>query len=216
VRAAVLLGLVASFLLPSSSPATVAEQRARLPPPATCTDPVEGIWRAHYYASSRAAWRIFSLEIHRTKGSPTELEGSVTNHGWNGGPDHQEPGACNGSLDEWQIKMDGRGTFSDGKVRFGGTRWWLDKQICGKRTWGPGSYNLDQFAGTIDPSQQEFQSVGNDGGALVNVPMVFRRVHCFDEGTPQDQPPSAPSIVVTPPSYLPGRHASGCCGSTER
>jgi hypothetical protein len=214
MRALVAIVFLGSVLLPTRSPATVAEQRARLPPPATCTDPVEGIWRAHYHDPRRAAWREWTLEIHRTKGSETAIEGTITNHGWNGGPDRQQPGACTPDLDRWQIKMEARGSLRAGQVTFGGIRWWLDRQICGRRTWGPGSYNVDTFSGTIDPALQEFQSVGNDGGVLVDAAMVFRRIHCFDEDNPAASP-SVPAGPVTAPELFPRRRAASCCSSTE-
>ena len=44
VVATALVGLLGALvLLPSVAPATVEEQRARLPPPATCQDPIEGV-----------------------------------------------------------------------------------------------------------------------------------------------------------------------------
>lgn len=214
LRLGLLAAVLGTVLPPSTSPATVTEQRARLPPPATCEDPVEGIWRAHYHDPRRFAWREFTLEIHRQKGSAEELTGTVTNHGWGGGAEQSQPPACTAGVQRWQIKMDGAGSYRDRTVRFGGTRWWLDKQICGQGHWGPGSYNLDQFAGTIDPQLQEFQSVGNDGGVLVNVPMVFRRIRCFDEqGGDTGLLPTGP---VQAPAFSPPVRGASCCGSTER
>jgi hypothetical protein len=214
VRVAVAVVLSASVLLPASAPATVAEQRARLPPPATCVDPIEGIWRAHYNDPKRYAWREWTLEIRRTKGSESGIEGTITNHGWNGGPDRQQPGPCTADLDRWQIKMDARGTYRDGQVIFGGTRWWLDQQICGHRVWGPGAYNVDTFSGTVDAALQEFQSVGNDGAVLVDAAMVFRRIHCFDQDAP-DASVTLPLGPVIPPELFPRRRAPSCCSSTE-
>jgi hypothetical protein len=49
---------------------------------------------------------------------------------------------------------------------------------------------------------QEFQSVNNDGGRYIDVPTVFRRVECFEEGP-------APSIEITPPAFVP-EIESGC------
>jgi hypothetical protein len=213
LRLGLVVAVLGTMLLPSASPATVAEQRARLPPAATCVDPVEGIWRCHFNDPRRFAWREFTLEIHRAKGSADALTGSITNHGWSGGAEQAEPPICTAGVYRWQIKMDAAGSFRDGKVRFGGTRWWLDKQLCGEGSWGPGSYNLDNFDGTVDPELQEFQSISNDGGALVNVPMVFRRIRCFDEGGDAAPLPEGP---VSAPAFAPPVRAASCCGSTER
>src|SRR5512136_229718 len=68
------LGMVlAALLFSRAAGATVAEQRARLPPPAECEDPVEGIWRAHQFAVARNEWYIFTLEVHRVKPGSSEL-----------------------------------------------------------------------------------------------------------------------------------------------
>ena len=103
-RAQARLGLLAlaTFVvltgLPRRAPAgTVAEQRARLPPPAQCEDPVEGIWKSHDHREWRQQWTIFTLEIHRVDGT-NELRGTIRNESWRGGAEQSEPGPCVGEL----------------------------------------------------------------------------------------------------------------------
>src|SRR5690349_18693105 len=74
-RAIALAALVGLVVAPGTSLATVAEQRARLPPPAKCKDEVEGIWKAHHYRDRYKIWDLFTLEVHRKPGNKRELEG---------------------------------------------------------------------------------------------------------------------------------------------
>ena len=197
--------LLCAWLAPCVTQATVAEQRARLPPPAECEDPVEGIWRAHQYESNRGEWYIFTLEIHRVKPGAPELTGVVRSEYWSGTPKDQEAPPCNSGGYHFHhvVHMPGKGTLREAEVYFGGTSYTWEKDVCGT---GHGGYNPDRFTGKIDPAIQEFQSVNNDGGAAVNVPTVFRRIHCFDEGTPQPQP----TINVTPPRLFKPKARGGC------
>ena len=202
LRRALLIGTVialgALFFLPAAQ-ATIAEQRARLPPPATCEDPVEGVWKSHQYVPFMRQWMVFTLEIRRVKGSETALAGRISNHAWDGSPQEQEPGPCKG-LQHWVVSFDGRGWLKGRQIFFGGQgRWHLDQVLCAG---GPGGYNLDNFSGEIDPELQEFQTVNNDGGLAVNIPTVFRRIRCFDPGSP-------PHIEVAPPPLMPDR-SKGC------
>ena len=204
-----LLGLGAGLvLLPSLAPATVEEQRARLPPPASCQDPVEGLWMSHKYESPWDEWMIFSLEIHRAPGAPANppagtsvpLIGTIQAHAWFGvGPGATAPPACIAGLSHWTVDMTAQGRVTDGRVEFWGTRWWISNVFCGPRHF---NYNLDHFTGVIDPAIQEFQSVNNDGGRAVNDPTVFRRVRCFDDVSP-------PHPFVAPPAFQLPRRA-GC------
>lgn len=199
--ATVLLVLLA---LPAPAPATITEQRQRLPPPATCEDPVEGVWKSHQYDPRYGDWTVFMLEIHRVEGSTTQLTGTITNESWDAGPDQQEPPpSCEAGKARWVVSMDARGTINEnGDIFFGGVgSWRLDRVVC---NWGPGGYNLDNFTGTIDPDLQEFQSVNNDGGRAVNDPTVFRRIRCLGD-------PPAPSVVSAPPPFYPARTSS--CGT---
>ena len=181
-----------------SAPGTVAEQRARLPPAAECAGKVEGKWKAQVYTAGEGAWYEFDLEIHKVPGSETELTGLVHVHSWRGDPNQASPGPCDGRL-HYRGTMNGRGSYHDGDIAFGGSDFHLDETMCGEM----GGYNPDQFTGRIDERLQEFQSVNNDGGQAVNEPTVFRRIGCFDEG------PKA-NADVTPPPYYPERRQGGC------
>ena len=191
--------------MPGTARPTVAEQRARLPPAATCRDEVTGIWKSHDFDERYQDWTIFTLDIHRVEGSETALEGSITNHTWYADKRFSEPPACAGSL-EYFVSMNALGTFSDGFIQFGGVgEWRLDDVPCGRFTMG---YNLDNFSGSIDPDLQEFQSVNNDGGRAINDPTVFRRVSCD-----QDEQAKGPQVVLKPPPFFPPEdetEAEGC------
>jgi len=204
VRVGVLVALSAVVLVPETAPATVAEQRQRLPPAAFCQDDVAGVWRSHYYFARQAEWYIFTLEIKRVEGKDDALEGTIRSHFWNGRSAEPEPPTCRAGLFRQIVKMPARGQIRDGIVTFGGTSWELETNVCGSRRV---SYNADNFSGKIDPEIQEFQSVNNDRGAAVNVPVVFRRVKCPD--LPEEPEPIA--IDVRPPAFQPPtRKSSGC------
>ncbi len=190
---AIVAAVCALFVLPSLSPATIAEQRARLPPPAECEDEVEGVWKSHSYWRGHGQWYVFTMEVRRVKGRPTQLAGTIQSHYWSGGSQDEEPPACGIGGYHQVVRMPGAGNILNGVVTFGGTSWQLEQTFCGRPT---ANYYPDNFSGRIDPALQEFQSVNNDGGPAVNVPQVFRRVRCLD-------PDSRPHIVVTPPSFQP-------------
>jgi hypothetical protein len=200
IAASVLLGVTG---LGPRANATVAEQRARLPPPAECQDPVEGVWRAHQFWGWRYEWYVMTLEIHRAKPGAPELTGTILSEYWHGSAKDQEAPPCAQQPFHFVVRMPAVGTYREGDVAFGGTSWTLDRAVCGGR---PHGYNPDRFTGKIDPKIQEFQSVNNDGGAAVNVPSVFRRVRCFDQG----EPATPPSIDVKRPSFRPKVKSSGC------
>jgi hypothetical protein len=185
---------------PATAPATITEQRARLPPPARCDDEVAGIWKSHSYWQGHGQWYVFTLEIHRTKADPNQLTGTIVSHYWNGGPGDEEPPPCGPTGYRQQVRMPGAGHIRDGVVTFGGTSWTLEQTYCGAHT---ANYYPDVFSGRIDPELQEFQSVNNDGGPAVNVPQVFRRIRCLE-------PDSRPHITVTPPAFQPP--SGGGCG----
>jgi hypothetical protein len=196
--------LLAIALAPRGAPATVAEQRARLPPPADCQDPVAGVWKSHSWDNAHLDWTIFTLEVKRVEPGGPALVGAITNHTWIGKPEESQPGVCRNLL-RYLVSMDARGTVVGGEIEFGGIgEWHLDEVLCGD--WGSMGYNLDNFSGTIDPELHEFQSVNNDGGRAVNDPTVFRRVACLDG----DEPPVPKIAVTAPPFYPPGEEASGC------
>src|SRR5687768_9516453 len=57
--------IVVCLAFPGRPRANVQEQRARLPPPATCQDPVEGIWKSHALYPNHGIWHIFTLTVRR-------------------------------------------------------------------------------------------------------------------------------------------------------
>ncbi|MEZ4407614.1 MAG: hypothetical protein R3A52_14215 [Polyangiales bacterium] len=75
---------------PALSPATVEEQRARLPPPAVCRDPIEGVWASHKWEPPYNEWMIFTIEVRRDTRRPPRtpgeipLTGRITAHAWIG------------------------------------------------------------------------------------------------------------------------------------
>lgn len=195
---------VAAFLLslavrPSEAPATVAEQRARLPPAAECEHPVEGKWKAIVFRQGYEIWHEFILDVHPVKGSDTQLTGMIYVDTWAGGSDKSEPGQCQG--DRFKGTMEGRGSFKGGQVHFGGGPFSLTEVLCGNRT--QVAYAPDQFTGRLEPERHEFQAVNNDGGTAVNEPAVFRRISCFDDA------PVA-NADVKPPPFFPARRQGGC------
>lgn len=196
--------MAVAFVLPSLAPATVEEQRQRLPPPATCGDPVEGVWMSHAYYPRYRDWYIFTMEVRRVSAGSPLLTGQILAHSWTGSANESAPPACAPGRDRWEVLMPARGRLlPDGTILFGGVSWRTTAIHCGG---GPASYNADQFSGRIDPALQEFQSVDNDGGRSVNEPTVFRRVRCFE-------PPPVPHPVVAPPPFNPPTRRGGCARS---
>jgi hypothetical protein len=200
--AAVVAVLLALTIRVPEAPATVAEQRARLPPAAECEDEIEGKWRAHTYSEMRGRWAEFTLEVHRVKDSPTALTGFIKVHSYQGGPEDTEPGPCEGL--RFTGQMPGYGTFQDGQVAFGSSQFEVTEVLCGD--FNSVRYNPDNFTGRIEPERQEFQSVNNDGGSAVNEPAVFRRIACYDDEAMK------PAGDVKPPPFFPARKQSGGCG----
>lgn len=198
--------LAAVWLTASRVPATIAEQRARLPPAAECDDEiVAGIWRSHSYWPRQREWYVMTLYVQRVPSDPTQLEGRITSHFWTGGPEDEEPPPCDRQPHfEATVSFDARGRVTEGnQIFFGGVgRWRLDQSQCGRT---PSGYNLDNFSGVIDPRTLEFQSVNNDGGLAVDVPAVFRRIRC-----PPPVSVDAPSVNPRPPAFYPD--SGGGCG----
>lgn len=204
------LGALAVFVVASWLPglgraSTVAEQRARLPPPADCKDPIAGVWKSHSYDEVFRDWTIFTLEILRPEPGIDRFTGRITNHSWQAEPHESSPPPCRGEL-RYIVSMSAEGTVVNGRIDFYGIGTWsLDDVPCGH--WNMG-YNLDHFSGQIDPDLMEFQSVNNDGGRAVNDPVVFRRVACNDG----EQLDELPRIEVAPPPFQPPDQASSGCG----
>lgn len=198
------LCMSALMLWPLPLEATVEEQRARLPPPAECQDPVEGIWLAHHFTARQRQWYLFTLTIRRTEPKSPTLKGEIESHFWDGGPkDLRPPLPCKPGVDEQIVDMPAKGLYDGTKVQFGGTSWKRRPAICGRAS---GTYYADSFSGVIDPKTQEFQSVNNDGGPAVNEPTVFRRIRCFETIPP---PPTPGGPDVKPPPFEPPKRL-GC------
>jgi len=181
------------------APATVAEQRARLPPPAECESEVEGRWRALIFSENHESWYEFTLEIHEDPKDKSTLSGLILVDTWTGTSAVSEPGPCVGR--RFRGKMIGSGRVVNGDILFGGDEFEITELMCGE----PTHYNSDNFSGRIDPQRQEFQSVNNDGGDAVNEATVFRRIACFDEGVKKPAPD-----LVRPPFYPKRRSGGGC------
>lgn len=201
--AALAAGATAAFLYAAPVEATVEEQRARLPPPATCSDPVEGIWRSHKFEPMYDEWYIFTLRIKRASPGSPKLTGEIRSHYWLGGKDDAKPPPCAPGRREHKMLMPAEGSFENGVIIFGGTSHQLEESLCGV----PAPYNNDRFSGKIDPTTQEFQSVNNDGGRAVNSPNVFRRIGCLE--SPSEQ---KPAVDVKPPAFAPPKRG-GCSRS---
>jgi hypothetical protein len=202
---AVVLGASVS-LLPRGSSATVEEQRARLPPPAECADPVEGTWAGLVYTAPQRTWYEYTLVIRRTAPATAgnlagALEGEMLSHYWTGNPSADKPPTgCTPGQREVTVKMPGTGTVdAAANVSFGSTSYAIDHVTCGI----PAPYLPDHFSGTIDSTIHEFQSVNNDGGSAVNEPAVFRRIRCRDA-------PGRTRSTAKPPALAPPKHAWKC------
>jgi hypothetical protein len=199
VRLAVIALLLAMIVRVPDGEATVAEQRARLPPAAECESPVEGKWKAFIFSTATYSWYEYILEIHHDPKDQETLVGMIYVDAWTGTPDNPEPIPCNERI---KGKMEAEGSFTNGEVRFTGRNFELTEVVCGN---APG-YNPDSFTGKLEPERQEFQSVNNDGGAAVNEPAVFRRIQCFE----QDKP-NKPEGEVKAPAFYPKKKSGGGC-----
>ena len=198
LRTAAIAALLATLIVGTrDAPATIEEQRARLPPAAECASPIAGRWRSLNYSHYEDAWYQFTLEIRAEGPDGSVLTGMIYVDDWDGPERTPEPPVpC---IRRHKGKMTGRGTFKNGDVRFGGSDYEPVEQVCGHAL----RYNPDQFTGKLDPERQEFQAVNNDGGLMVNDPTVFRRIGCFDDTRKE------PGSDVKPPPFFP-KHKSGC------
>ncbi len=196
-------GWLTVVLFPRVSSATVEEQRARLPPPAECQDPVEGVWLSHQYEPRLLQWYIITLYIHHPSPDSDKIVGDIVSHFWDGSTKEDQPPPCTRWRMNSKVRMPATGTYKDGKVVFNGGPWRPEPAPCdppARRI----MYNPDSFSGKIDPDLQEFQSLHNDGGVSVNIPTVFRRVKCFD-------PPPTPKIDFAPPPLTPPKRVESAC-----
>ena len=193
------LSLVAALLvLPRIAPATVAEQRARLPPAAECDDPITGTWKAQVYRAEREQWTEWTLLLRRSEDDKERLVGEIINHSWYGGAELTAPPTCERTRAHWVVSTDAEGYVSNGDIHVQGVgEWRKDEAICGP---GPGGYNLDHFSGALEHGLHEFQSVNNDGGVSVNEPTVFRRVLCLVPAAEQPRLDLKPPPPFSPPA----------------
>jgi len=198
VGLALIIGATFGGVAVSHSQGTVAEQRARLPEPASCDDPIAGVWQSHAHFPEQQYWVRRTLTIERLDGVLPEIEGTIMSHFWYGDADQSEPGPCLG-VTHAEVETDARGTYDGERVVFNSVsppRW--VNVFCGY----PGLYNPDNFSGEVDESIHEFQAVNNDGGWAVNRAEVFRRIDCLG-----DTPPV--SLTVSAPPFFP-ESTGGC------
>jgi len=188
----VLAVLITLVVGPHHAPASVEEQRKRLPPPAQeCADPVAGIWLGHELLRNR--WYRFSLFIERVTPGEPELEGHIESHSWDGGPEQSSPPPCvDDDHTEFIVDMPATGRFENNHIEFTGQSWTLRQNICRSLT---GIYYPDGFSGDLIEHGTEFHSLSDDGFNPV-VPVVFRRIKCeeLDRPVPELPPPRRPSV----------------------
>ena len=205
---AITIGLgLALALQPRDAPATIAEQRARLPPPASgCEDDlVAGLWQAHTYYEHVGEWYMLELDIRRDPDDADgrALTGTIRSEFWDGGPDRAQPPLCDQPGNRRAVLENARGSADGLDLRFDAIDW-EGADVCGGFH---GGYLLDRFSGHIDPDRMEFLSVLNaDAPQWTDVPTVFRRVRCPDRDRRDDEP----RVVVRPPAYHPPEQ--GGCG----
>lgn len=203
-RTALALGVlvVSSLALwPRDLPASIEDQRARLPPApqaSECTDDVSGVWRAHVYYTRLRDWYRYELRIQR---SGDALTGSILLRGWTGRPEETEPPVCRPGLRDAEWSETATGSVSQTPqgtaVRFDGTSWRVERTHCGSAS---GDYALDHFAGLIDGQRQEFTSINSytfSSGERFEDPTLFRRVECVRRA-------SAPSAAQRPQVIVQG------------
>ncbi len=186
-------------LWPRELPASVEDQRARLPPAPQaegCVDEVSGVWRAHVYYSRLRDW--YRYELHITRVGDT-LSGSITLRGWTGRPEESEPPPCRPGLRDAEWTEVATGAVSRAAqgttVRFDATTWRLDRTHCGNPS---AEYALDHFSGALDAQRQEFVSTNTytfGSGETFSDPTVFRRVSC-PQRVGASQSAERPRVIV--------------------
>lgn len=196
-------------LAPSKLLGSIEDQRARLPPPAEidggadCSDPAAGVWIGQQYNGRSRSWQRYQLTIRRVAAGSNALTGEVRVHFWDGWASHSTPlFDCSRPHLSAEIVQNAEGALDGAQLRFGGRDWRTSRVFCqpaGTRI----AYNPDHFAGVIDTSLQEFQSVNNDGGTAVNEPVVFRRTQCPQRTSANGTRADAPRVVVNTESLAP-------------
>jgi len=184
------------LLAPALAPATVEEQRKRLPPPARdCADPITGEWMGHQYL--RDHWNRFELHIRRVSPGSPELTGEITSFVWEVPPEIDKPPPCDGR-DQFKGVMPAQGRYEEHHVSFIGQSYELTEVLCGHGR----NYYPDAFSGDLSEDGSEFISINNDG-FNPEIPVVFRRIKC---GQPHQPTPDLP------PPARPPEYATGCGG----
>jgi hypothetical protein len=156
---------------------SLSAQRGRLPDAVNCDDPAEGVWVSTKFMPERDEWYVFRLTISRSGNS---LRGTVTSNFWTGHALQSKAPRCFGDgTDPLQavVTMTGAGSLDGLKMVFGGKNISSMKTVCPNTRAFP-VYAVDTFTGTLDPERQEFRSIGNDGGQMHDVPLLFRRTSC--------------------------------------
>ncbi len=207
LRAMFLLGVPFLLLtLSEDSPATVEQQRQRLPPAAECSNNVEGKWLGLRWSSHRRPpeWYRVELSVKYTHSNvPDEIEGTINVRFWRGGEKAETPPQTCSPYEGIALQR-AIGTATNGNIDFRATSWTTVPGECAYY----GRYALDHYSGVIDPKLLEFQAENNDGAMAVHEPTVFRRIQCLASGTPEPTWTTNP-VAVTPPAFTPKRRF-GC------
>jgi hypothetical protein len=189
---------------PALAPATIEEQRSRLPPPAfECgDDPIAGLWQAHVYYAHVQQWYVFELNVERDPEGQGMLRGTIRAEFWDDGSGQRsQPPLCDEPGERTAVFENATGSIDGLALSFDAVDW-RDEAICGAIR---GHYLLDHFSGTVDLERMEFQSLLNaDAPEWRDVPTVFRRVRCA-AATPEQKP----RIIMEPPPYQPPER-EGC------
>ena len=176
--AVALAAFVAVTVPPSRAPATLDEQRERLPPPASgCGDPVEGLWQAYWYADDHQKWFVESFEVRRDPSDTNRLATRYRTESWAGGPrDSRPPSPCRAGDDHAVADNVGTGTFEDGVLAITGTRHTNFRTVCGNRAPPRDNSRFATVSGRVDVRRQEFQSTFV--GRSCRHRIVYRRIAC--------------------------------------
>lgn len=205
---ALALGAAGLVLSPRRAPADIEEQRARLPPPAACPDPVEGTWMSHAYYPHVGAWYRFELDVRRTAPGDRTLVGETRVEYWMAGPGQSAvPTTCVPGLQHRRISAIADGTIDGARFVWRGHTLTPEIVVCGEPL---NNYELVTFRGDIDFAREEFQNVLSAGPTWTDIRTVFRRVRCRPpDGTATPPPPTVtPPPPAPPPPPLAPR---GCC-----
>jgi hypothetical protein len=198
------LTLSALALWPRELPASIEDQRARLPPapaPQGCADEVSGVWRAQVYYSRLRDWYRYELRLTRVGDT---LSGTILLRGWSGRPDEPEPPRCRPGLRDAMWSEVATGSVGRGPggiiVQVDAVSWKLERTLCGDAS---GEYALDHFTGPLDATRQEFTSINRytfGQGETFEDPTLFRRIDC----PPATHAPGAitprTGVIVQPPA----------------